>query len=107
MTTSASKLKEIKEQTKKLNAEAKTLQKTLDGSKSERNECRVKVAQARKAIRASKKEIRELSATIDHVLHSTDTTKIEKVADDILEHAATLASALREFKTGTDKLKGM
>jgi hypothetical protein len=98
------KAKRIKSEKKELNIEQKKLKRELDQGKKGRINARRVQATTRKRIRAIKLELSSLTSKTGKLLVERSTTKLDDLADDILEEATELCAALRRFKKAQEIL---
>ena len=105
MSTSQAKLKEIREQKKALLEEQKTLQAEADAGKEERKGARKAQAQARKDVRTHKSAVRDISAKIYTTFSEGDSAEVNILADELIESATSLVSAVRSFGSASEELE--
>lgn len=107
MSASQAKLKEIREQKKLLLEEQKTLQAEADAGKEERKGARKAQAQARKDVRTHKSAVRDTSAKIYTAFSEGDSAEVNTLADELMESATSLVSAVRSFGSASEELEGL
>ena len=104
MSTKQAELKSIKAQRKALLEEERKMAAELNEGKAERILARKSMAQARKAVHELRAELRTLgSNTYEAFKGGSEATN--KLADDITEKSAELASALRLFADSSESLE--
>ena len=107
MSASQAKIKEVREQKKALLEQQRELQAEADAGKEERKVARKAQAQARKDVREHKAAVRDISAKIYTTFSEGDSEEVNTLADELMESATSLVSAVRSFGSASEELEDL
>lgn len=102
---SKSKLQQINEQKKRLNAEARAIKEERQQKKQEYKILVKDIATLRRKITNNKKQVKHDIAELSEAMTSRSLDRISNLADSIVENSSQLASDLRKFGERIDLLE--
>ena len=97
-------LKQVNEKLKALREEQKALKAKNEEGKEERKALAKTKSEARKNVKGSKTELRNLLGEINEVMKSNDSTTINNLANALMEASTELAAHVRKFGSTLESL---
>lgn len=107
MSSTQEQLIKLSRQKKLIATKQKQLRVEFNKGRVERTEANKVKATARKAVRETKTELRELGATIYSEFSRGDTEALDTLADNIETLSAKLVNTVRSFAEAQDKIDGL